>query len=1313
MFTGAGTTRSVKYGFGEGGNHLQMDRNADGLTDLNTHLNTGNGLKQVGSLFTLNRHGRTMDFNGDGRPDSLNAKASGSDPWMAIHINTGLSECVVRGNTGDPTGDCEDVEHPRLPWGRHTVGGAFETYIECKDAQGVVQPTPSDVVPRKETVACPDNANELCFGYNYPGRDPNAEVGAHNLLCQQLDRPPGEDSDDAQFLTTQVMDWNGDGLSDVVLVDRQSGNVSVWVQNGTKTDLLQMVEDGRGAKTRIHYQPSTSSIVTAGTEACGYPYDCVNRGMWLVRFVDQDSGLPDPDAAPVRDAYTYADGRSDLLGRGWLGFKSRTVRRSIGGSLLETATTRFDRAHEEVEGAFPYRMMPTYQETVLARSGVGSAQTVETTFAPLRRGVAGTAPGSNQSIFRVDTDGVTKVEYETRNLQPLSSRYKSRVGTFRSYDAYGNVTYAQTTTLWWDGPETQSGTIHRSAADRRFTRYEEVPDPAVFAENAYLGLMVQTEEYSQFPPSEEFVGPRRQTFVPDVARAVISSRTVQPGGGPDQQVRETYTRDPVYGQIIRVDVADLNSNTRFTTTSFDPIEHMFPEESINSAGHRTRTFFHPAFGVPIWSSDSNGRVARLTYDSFGRAKGTDGPLQADSTVSYSRDASYSLIVTMTSDAGPASRQGFDRLGRQTLTSSRAFDGSWVDTTTTYSAESLVTSKAGPYGTTTFLYDGLRRLTQTSRADDDPALGMVGNWDYDLFFKVTKTAPRKATQTEATRNKTYVVSDPFGRTVETGELAGATWVKTNYSYKPFGPLEKVTSGPSNNRIETVYDYDVLGRRTSLTSPDSGTTTWTYTAFGEPATETDQSGRVVVMRYDSVGRMEQRRFGMPASSPMNTYTFDTAPNGIGQLATATSLDGVIRTYEYDLAFGAPAAETLVVPGENDGRPMRQSQSYDSFGRPATLTYPMATARTDLLPMTVSYGYGANGALQKVDQTGPATRTIWEATRRESLGRIEEERLDNGTITSTRAYNENTGRLGSIDTRSAGEVFQNLRFEYDPDSSLKAKRDLVEGLHEGFLYDDLDRLQTWQEIQPNGLSPRPGGFQVAYDYDDHGNLRTRAATGGVGAQSVTYRHDRTNNAGPHAASSTTLWSGDIRYDLVGNVIQHPQAGTITYTPFNLPRNVAGPMPAAYLYDAADRRVRKVSGGRTTLYFGGTYERRAEGGDRIHLFSVSNGDRVVAQVTRSDVTGAEETSFLHADPLGSTDAVSGANAGRTRRDPFGNRIARDGGGNWDVRLSGGAPMAPGLSAVTVGFTGHEQEDDLGLINMRGRITIRGWATSCRRIRW
>ena len=52
----------------------------------------------------------------------------------------------------------------------------------------------------------------------------------------------------------------------------------------------------------------------------------------------------------------------------------------------------------------------------------------------------------------------------------------------------------------------------------------------------------------------------------------------------------------------------------------------------------------------------------------------------------------------------------------------------------------------------------------------------------------------------------------------------------------------------------------------------------------------------------------------------------------------------------------------------------------------------------------------------------------------------------------------------------------------------------------------------------------------------------------------------------------------------------------------------------------------------------------------------------------------------------------------PWANRpqVGRPTGQRTDAQ---GKPLASALSAVGSGFTGHEHDDDLGLINMRGRV--------------
>ena len=79
----------------------------------------------------------------------------------------------------------------------------------------------------------------------------------------------------------------------------------------------------------------------------------------------------------------------------------------------------------------------------------------------------------------------------------------------------------------------------------------------------------------------------------------------------------------------------------------------------------------------------------------------------------------------------------------------------------------------------------------------------------------------------------------------------------------------------------------------------------------------------------------------------------------------------------------------------------------------------------------------------------------------------------------------------------------------------------------------------------------------------------------------------------------------------------------------------------------------------------------------------------------GNNKVAYLHADALGSTDVVTdGAGAAGERRsyDAFGARRHP----TW-----GQPPPAGGFTskASPMGFTGHDGDDELGLINMRGRI--------------
>ncbi len=127
-------------------------------------------------------------------------------------------------------------------------------------------------------------------------------------------------------------------------------------------------------------------------------------------------------------------------------------------------------------------------------------------------------------------------------------------------------------------------------------------------------------------------------------------------------------------------------------------------------------------------------------------------------------------------------------------------------------------------------------------------------------------------------------------------------------------------------------------------------------------------------------------------------------------------------------------------------------------------------------------------------------------------------------------------------------------------------------------------------------------------------------------------------------------------------------------------------------------------TLTVGGLFEARTTSGSRTpeYTFNVYGNDGVVAQVKRTANPATEEVHFIHPDHLGNPDAVTrettsaegvvtGELLERGKYEPFGER-------RYPWALAHPIPKGHAPTA-SYGFTGHEPEDNFGLINMRGRL--------------
>jgi RHS repeat-associated protein len=260
------------------------------------------------------------------------------------------------------------------------------------------------------------------------------------------------------------------------------------------------------------------------------------------------------------------------------------------------------------------------------------------------------------------------------------------------------------------------------------------------------------------------------------------------------------------------------------------------------------------------------------------------------------------------------------------------------------------------------------------------------------------------------------------------------------------------------------------------------------------------------------------------------------------------------------------------------------------------------------------------------------------------------------------------------------RNVRYRYDQRFSPPIQDD--------FTPDALDRLSRWRTRSP------AGDTTFEYRYDDATNLRERAVFSGTGTGFTLEHGGAPAQAGPNAVSGPAL---GYSYDLRG--LQKTAPGrSVEYSADDLPVSMAvAGIQTSYTYDAFSNRSAKSASDKRAFY-GPGYERREEDGKIIHVFDIPGDDRVVGQLFLEEQNGVIVTSpeyqYIHDDVLGSTETVTrgpGEVLGeRVRWDPFGRQ----------VQLLNPKEPTTGLPGkIRIGFTGHEQDQESGLINMRGRI--------------
>ena len=742
---------------------------------------------------------------------------------------------------------------------------------------------------------------------------------------------------------------------------------------------------------------------------------------------------------------------------------------------------------------------------------------------------------------------------------------------------------------------------------------------------------------------------------------------------------------------------------------------------------------------PEWSNlTSVSRFGQLqssmTYYSNGLLNTeTDGKLQSTSysnykrgiaqTISYHNGQSKSAVVdnignisSLTNEVAATTSFGYDVMGRLSSVSHPAGDTvGWAPATilTWQSASGQFDLGANHWreqistGTarTVTYYDALWRLVYVERWDDNNVAGTLRTtkYQYDSASRRTFESYPKRTYGEIGPG-VYITYDALGRETvkaarsEAGDPDGYARTRTSYDYG----FKRTVTDPRNNASTYSYQafdepsYDAI---TSIAAPEGVTVSIGRDVFGKPTSITRGDAAKSVTRYYVYDGAQRLCKAIEPETGATVQDYDAAGN-LSWRATGLALPSLSAcdtasvgaaskiSYQYDVR-NRPIGTSF-----GDGSPAI-SITLTGDGLPETLTSGGAVwtniynKRRLLETEQLTYGgvnyairraYDANGSLRQL--TYPDNVAVDYAPN--ALG--EATKVGNSAMSIT--YHPNDAVAGFVYGPGPGGIThtmtQNVRglperwidgaainddYRYDANGNVASITDLLSGgvATRTMGYDNLDRLKSV-------VAPALWGT-ASYTYDAADNLTGVSVSAGPTARTTIHNFNSATNRLDSITNGPPGFNVSYYYDARGNVVQR---NTQTFD-FDLANRLrAAPGRATYAYDARYRRVSTVGTdgvNRVQVYSGDgklLYVAPTSGTATKYVYL---GNRMIAEVGGSAVT------YAHTDALGSPVAQSdtaGAVVSRTRYEPYG-------------YIMSGTPR-------TIGFTGHVNDNETGLIYMQHR---------------
>lgn len=807
--------------------------------------------------------------------------------------------------------------------------------------------------------------------------------------------------------------------------------------------------------------------------------------------------------------------------------------------------------------------------------------------------------------------------------------------------------------------------------------------------------------------------------------------------GSTPTVIKTTSGYDAYGRVTTTTQYDAALGNRTTTTSYTPNGTGPLTQTVvtNAKSQAITTVLDPSRGVPTKITDISGRVTTATYDAMGRLSAVWKPGQvqgtnpATQTFTYLYTKTAPLAVTTKSlvDSGNGTTAGYvtsvkiyDAFGTLRQTQSDGVgggvvvtdsypdshgwtvltDGPWY-TNGTPSPTILTTAASNISDRKISLYDGSGRVTQVNDYNGTTQTSTTRTiYGGDRTTIVPPTGGVTTTSiVDGLGNQVELDKYKTAPTISGNVVAGGTYNKQTFTFDALGQqLTRTTGATESNTAQQstwTMDYDPLGRLTKVVSPDAGTTQTTYYDTGEVAKTTDGANRVLAYNYDVLGRKTGKYVGSTTGTQLAAWTYDTATNGTGQLASSTSYTGGYSYTEtsngYD-PFGNSMGSTLTStdPALSLMPSYKTSQSWTKTHLPATQTLASSAATSTLgtNAETLTFWYDNHG-----DPNGLTGNDTYVSNASYSpYGELSQYVLGVNNTTTSLTYTRDAQTRRITDVNLSGQTvppqLEDMAYSYDLAGNITKVTD-TQGASgapvetQCFSYDGLDELiQAWSALDSCATNPtstgsnaQVGGAQpywTTWKYDDAGNRASQTqhavSSGGLTIDATT-TYTMNDPAHAHALSSTSTMGGatgsaTYGYWPDGSLQTRTVNGAQATFTYGSDGQLASVQTAAgtskYVRDADGNILTRTDpSGNTTLYLPGQEITTTPGNGTVTV----NRYYALGGITVAAVVNRGNTTFLMSDLHDTNEvAVDPTTWAVTRRylDPFGNALGAVTGGTW-----------------------------------------------------